>query len=101
MLITHYAGSKNVKLYAIDATPTEVTFRRDKDDGKLYQLTGDTPAGAATSLTLVGTYYKATSDNAMLDNPMALADGAIVGDHVTSTAKSKQVYSYSSGPRRR
>ena len=99
LLITHYAGSKNVKLYAIDATPTEVTFRRDKDDGKLYQLTGDTPAVAATSLTLVGTYYKATSADAMLDNPMPLdEEGAIEGDHVTSTSKPKQVYSYSTGP---
>ena len=106
MIVTQYAGTKMVKVFAIADSPTAVTA--SSANGGRIQVAGADTADDATddefsALRSRGMYYPAaggtaetleTADSTDADNSGVIEAGELQGDTVAATAKGREVFSY-------
>ena len=88
MIVTQYAGSKTVKVYAVEAD-TEMEMGTKAG----FISSGDDPETTNNvALKSVGTYYPA--GDVPFDVTDDVTEGLLTGDHVAAAARGKEVFSY-------
>ena len=85
MLVTHYAGSKSVNVYADNFGEADPTSIKAATIQTMGQATANTEDDIFVPLKLVGTYYRAGDGT---------GNELVASQVVPEDAKSKQVYSY-------
>ena len=99
MIVTQYAGTKTVKVYAIGDNNTQVTGRL-LSDGRIQTrgiADGSADEDGFVTLKSVGMYYPAANDTGSnaateLEAMNPAEDGALQGDTVGPDAKPKEVF---------
>ena len=96
MIVTSYAGTKTVRVFAIDSNATDLPTTTGTIQVDGAESADDATDDVFSSLKSRGDYYPAGDDGTLITADPA-DDGTLAGDTIAFNAKPREVFSYVSG----